>query len=371
MKLINDYIKTLKTLGFNLVKQQPKHIKRQESNPLQISSITQERKEKILENTGTKINPRNQEHRNKYFSGLKPYKFLVSLLDEKLSGDRFTLFEGISKNFIEDFAKSIDFVCNIYQAKQIPNIYAIVPNQLNDNGKRTFITTGVSCMQGKPKSFFEVYKKTKGLQLITLEDKAGNLYGRSLLWTAAAEDKRKHYLDRIYVADALSSNDKIRAVYQAQIYNFVCKILSVDCVPCFSATHIRDIKGVNVEEGSRVPRDFRPILEGMAYDFEYFPYADTFQGLECDTDNSIWYQDGNSCEVLLTNTDGSNANDERCSCDECGESVHEDDIYYVEQEGEHLCENCCTYSDYEGTYINNNYIVEHRHTGDIMHQDNI
>jgi hypothetical protein len=367
MKLINDYKKILQTLGFNLAKQQPKHVKRQETNPLQISSITEERKHKILENTGVIISPRNKEHRQKYFAGLKPYKFLLSLIDENLTADKNVLFEGIAKSFVSEFTKSIDLICNIYQAEQIPDIYGIVPNQLNDNGKRSYITTGVSCMQGKNKRFFDVYKDTKDLQLITLEDKDGNLYGRSLLWMSKEDDKRKHYLDRIYVADALCGTDKIKAVYQAQIFNFVCKILEVDSVPCFSAKYLDNIKGVNTDKGSRVPESFYPRIKGEALAYDFFPYADTFQGL----DGATWYEDGESCEVLLTETDGENANDNRCTCDECGERVHEEDITFADQDEQYLCEHCCTWSEYEDTYINNNYIVEHRQTGDIMHQDNI
>jgi hypothetical protein len=389
MKLANDYKKILKTLGFNLAKQQPKHIKRQEGNPLQISSITEERKHKILENTGVIISPRNKEHRQKYFAGLKPYKFLLSLIDENLTSDKNILFEGIAKSFVAEFTKSIDLICNIYQAEQIPEIYGIVPNQLNDNGKRSYITTGVSCMQGKVKRFFDVYKDTQDLQLITLEDKDGNLYGRALLWsdrhnhnpvsTITYKDdtnevekidtkiEKKFYLDRIYIADALCGTDKIKAVYQAKVFNFVCEVLGVDSVPCYSSKHLANIKSVNVDKGSRVPTDFYPLIRGEALDYDFYPYCDTFQGL----DGATWYEDGDECEVKLTETDGQNANATGCNCEDCGDRVHEDEIYFAEQDEQYLCENCCTFSEYEDQYINNNYIREHRSTGDIMHEDNL
>tara|TARA_Y100001973_G_scaffold69725_1_gene101719 strand:- start:36 stop:1139 length:1104 start_codon:yes stop_codon:yes gene_type:complete len=367
MKLINDFKKTLETLGFTLAKHQPLHAKRQETNQLQISCISKKKIDAILENTGIVINPRKKEHREKYFSGVKPIKFLRMLVEEDSNFELGT-FNMLADNFLEQFTKGLVLTVWRNMDVEIPKVYSLVPNELNDNGKRTFITGSGSCMQGKNKEYFEIYKDTKGLEIVTLEDSAGNLYGRALLWSAP--DTELKYLDRIYIADSLSGSDKIRATYQAQIYRSVCKMLKVDKINCYSLSHFSNLLTETEKDAqSKPPNPFNPRLKdgADAMDYDYFPYADTFQGLSGDR----WATDSEGEDVGLTNTDGTNANDNTYCCDSCGDRVHEDDIYYAEQDDEYLCENCCTYSDYEDNYINNDYLVEHRHTGDLFHQDNI
>lgn len=367
MKLINDYKKTLKTLGFTLAKEQPKFYKRQETNPLQISTITEKKIHGILENTGVIVSSRKKEHREKYFQGMKPHKFLSSLIVEDGHYNSRT-FNMISEKFIEDFTKGLTLNVEIHQADEIPTIYNLQPNQLNDNGKRTYVTNCDTCMQGKPKSYFEVYAKTKGLRLVTLEDKDGNMYGRSLLWTAVIDDKKKYYLDRIYVAGTLSGTDDIRAVYQAQLYKGVLKALALDSINCYSISHFSNVDGIT-RVSSIPPDNFNPMLinDAEALDFEHYPYADTFQGL----DGHTFYTSDDNCEVALTTTEGDNGNCERYTCDSCGDRVDADESYYSEQDEETYCRDCCTYSDYEEDYIQNDRVREHSNTGDIFHEDNI
>ena len=60
--LVKEYQKKLQIMGFKLTEKEReyKHIKRQADNPLQISAITEEKKRKILENTGIVINENKQ-----------------------------------------------------------------------------------------------------------------------------------------------------------------------------------------------------------------------------------------------------------------------------------------------------------------------
>ena len=371
MKLINDYKKTLKTLGFTLAKEQPKYYKRQETNPLQISTITDKKIHGVLENTGVVVSSRKKEHREKYFNGLKPHKFLKSLVVEDGHFNSRT-FEMIVEKFIEDFTKGISLNVEMHKATEIPSLYSMQPNQLNDNGKRTYVTNCDTCMQGKPKSYFEVYANTKGLRLVTLEDKDGNMYGRALLWTALIDDKKKYYLDRIYISGTLSATDSIRSVYQAQLYKGVLKALALDNVSCYSISNF-NINGLlttkEAEAQAQPLNDFNPMLidDAEALDFEHYPYADTFQGL----DGQTYFTDYNNCEVALSTTEGENGNNERTECQECGLRMHEEDSCYSEHDDETFCHDCCTYSEYEEDYIHNDRIREHRNSGDLFHEDNV
>ena len=375
--LLKKYKQTLKNLGFTLEKDQPKYAERQETNPLQISSIKDKKIIGVLENTGVVINPKNKEHREKYFSGVKPYKFLAEVVQntKEFNG---TLFEAIATNFVEEFTKSVKLLVKIYTADKIVELYNMKTQQLNDNGRRSYITTGVSCMQGKPRNFFKVYEETEGLQIAILEDNDGNMYGRALLWADNIEPSKRfnsnpktknlYYLDRIYIADTLCGSDKIKRVYQAQMYRAVCKALQLEKINCHSLNHFcSELTDKEADAPTHPPRPFMPRLKRDGLEFEQFPYADTFLGIDGDE----WHEDDNGAEVGLTNTDGENSNDARYTCDSCGDRVHEDDINHCDHDDEHLCDECSIWSDYEDSYINRDYAVTHRRTDDVFHQDNI
>ena len=55
--MIKKYKQTLKNLGFTLATDGSLYPKRQEGNPLQISTITQKKINGLLENTGLVIDP--------------------------------------------------------------------------------------------------------------------------------------------------------------------------------------------------------------------------------------------------------------------------------------------------------------------------
>ena len=193
-----------------------------------------------------------------------------------------------------------------------------------------------------------------------LEDNNGNVYGRSLLWFADGQ----HYLDRIYIADAMSGSDEVRAVYQHQVWNEVCTKLN-KTINCYSSGHFSNLT-TQEDVSSQPPNSFNPKLlkDVSALDFEYYPYADTFQGLDGDE----WSQDTNG-EVYLCNTDGQNANDESCECENCGDRMEEDDSCYSEYDEATYCDDCSVYCEDHETYILEGDAVHNSHTG-INHHEN-
>ena len=377
-QLINNYKKTLETLGFSLEKKNPPlHYKRQKGNPLNISTIDNRKIVGILENTGIVIDPKNEEHRSKYFQGVKPLKFIESLLAKGVSYNE-SLFRVIADSFAKDVVQGVPLKYNIYQADEIPNIYNMATDSVNDNGKRMFVGRGVSCMQDRPKYWFDVYKYTKGLRIATLEDEDGNIYARALLWAdkhnGNPKVKNTFYLDRIYIANSLSYNDGVKAVYQAQLYTALCNDILQPYVNCYSISHFRHLldtsKETRLGDSLSAPSDnFAPVLiEGKeALEFDYFPYADTFQGI----DGNEYTRDYDGCDIALNQTDGSNGNDSTCTCDNCGNRIEEDETLYSENDGLTYCDECAVYSDYEDDAILIDEAVEHRHTGQIMRRDNL
>ena len=168
--LIKDYKEILVTLGFTLVKEedQLKHAQRMEGNPLLISCIKDKKITGVLENVGIAIDPADKEHRKSYFSGVKPRKFIDSLIDKSIPYNT-NLLEELLGTFEMEFTKNIDLVFKWYKAAEIPTIYNIpTQSQAKDriteaervskidgkttellNERRSFISRNNSCMQGQ------------------------------------------------------------------------------------------------------------------------------------------------------------------------------------------------------------------------------
>ena len=378
-KTINNYKNIIKTLGFEPSKDQQisLHYQRQATNQMQISYITEKKTHQILEHAGIIISPTKQDHREKYFTATKPAKFFDTLIHSSKSDNN--LVYALRSKFVEEFQSSVKLEVKLYEADTIPNFYNMQKDQVNDNGKMSFISNRMSCMQSKPKSYFEVYAKTEGQRIAILEDKDGNMYGRALLWEQthkeSSQDKEgnnydytitDHYLDRIYIADSLSGSDEVRAKYQHQVWDEVCTQLN-KTIHCYSSAHFGSlIKQSGV--GTQPLEDFSPkLIEGVsALDFEYYPYADTFQGL----DGQEWSMETDG-EVYLCNTDGENGNAERCTCDECGDRMHEEESSYSEADEETLCEECRVWCDDRDEYINHSNAIENTYSGNYHHENDL
>lgn len=363
--LVKEYQKKLQIMGFKLTEKEReyKHIKRQADNPLQISAITEEKKRKILENTGIVINENKQQHREKYFSGLKPIKFFRGLVQEIVNDSSTAIYNHLETQFFNDFIKSVALYSAVIEAQDIPEIYAMKYGQLNDNGKRVFIGSS-SCMQGKPKSWFEVYEDTINLRMICLVDKDKNIYARALLWQDVEQDI--FYLDRIYTAEVFNSSDSIKAVYQAQVYKHAKRLTGAKQLNCYSLSHFKH-ELTTEEKGEAIttpPTAMIIQLENCYDNYSYFPYADTFQGIE----GNEWQIDGENADVLLNQTSGENGNDIMCTCDNCGARHEEEESYYSEVDDMTLCEECAIYCEDREEYICESEAVYNSHSGHYHHR---
>ena len=370
-KTINNYKNIIKTLGFEPSKDQQisLHYQRQETNQMQISYITQKKIDQILEHTGVVISPTKKDHRQKYFTATKPAKFFDTLVHSSKSEQY--LVEALRTKFVQQFQASVKLSVKLYEADTIPTFYNMQKDQVNDNGKMSFISSRMSCMQGRPKSYFEVYAKTEGQRIAILEDTDGNMYGRALLWQDSSNDldskhHSKHYLDRIYIADSLSGSDEVRAKYQHQMWDEVCTQLN-KTIHCYSSAHFGSlIKQSGV--GTQPPEEFNPkLIEGVqALGFDHYPYSDTFQGL----DGQEWSTETDG-EVYLCNTDGENANGNNTCCEQCGDRMHEDDSIYSEVDEETLCEDCCTWCEDRDDHINSENAVYNNYSGNYHHESDL
>ena len=111
-KLIKNYSSICTNLGFKLNPNFQKdflHIKRMKTNSTKISFIKKDKIEGLEKNVPDfKLKPNDTEQREKYFTAVKPSKFLSSMIlqdDEKTS-----LFCNISEQFNKDFINNIRYI---------------------------------------------------------------------------------------------------------------------------------------------------------------------------------------------------------------------------------------------------------------------
>ena len=108
------------------------------------------------------------------------------------------------------------------------------------------------------------------------------------------------------------------------------------------------------------------------YDFEAFPYSDTFQSIS--RNSGKWYisdNEGDGNFVCCLDTDGQDKNNfgEECEC--CEERFNSEDLIYSEVEGESLCEHCAVYIDERDDYCRednatyNNYTEQYIYSYDL------
>jgi hypothetical protein len=397
-KLLKDYQFIFENLGFKInpnFKKDFLHIARMKTNSTKISFIKADKIEGLKNNIPNfKLKPNDNEQRDKYFTAVKPSRFLNSLV--YVDNEKQDLFNKICERFTKDFISNIKSKLVLYSGYDIGEQY-------NENNV-------VGCMSRQSKNFFDVYAKTENLQLATLKDDNDTLLIRALLW----HDKKHHnyWLDNSYEQSTLNGDNELRKEYQKKL---LCKVLEnlitkdqkiktilrknnivtfgFGCkfADCLDAEVVQEIeqkykikiyKGVKNKtstithtdtEGKETEREteqskdkilLKPIIKDFDYfDFEAFPYSDTFQSISRNSGGwVISDNEGNSDFVCCLDTEGQDKNNfgEQCEC--CEERFHSDEMYYSEVEGESLCEHCCVYIDERDDYCRENNATYNNYT---------
>jgi hypothetical protein len=398
--LIKKYTQALDTLGFDLYTEANYdkhliHVERDRTNPLQISAITLEKIDNLKTRVGVKIDPKNDDHRRKYFDCYKASKFFTKLGDNSRIKCRTQteLFKSLTAKFNTEFKHSINLTVKLIDNENIPNFYSMEAGCLNNNGLRTFVTNGDTCMQDKPSSYFQVYRRTKGLRLAILADDSGNMYARALLWSNGSflnhfaeltkaeqknvtETEKEYYLDRVYIGGALYSDDDERATIQAMMYHELIELINktdktnIEYLHTYSASAINKVTTMHEKVNTIPDKNLIPRLEQgyTALEFDKFPYADTFKGL----DGILWNTNEKGCDVALTETDGENGNDKRQCCDGCGTRYNADEEGgYSDADDMYLCDDCGTYCEERSEVIWSDEAVYNHYTGDYHHRQDL
>ena len=397
-KLLKDYQFIFENLGFKInpnFKKDFLHIERMQTNSTKISFIKKEKIEGLKNNIPNfKLKPQDPEQRDKYFIALKPSKFLLSMILQ--DREKEDLFNKIRERFTKNFISNIKSKLVLYSGDEIGEQY-------NKNNV-------VGCMSRQCKRFFDVYAKTENLQLATLKDDNDTLLIRSLLWYD--KETNNYWLDNSYEQSTLNGDNELRKEYQKKLlcqvlehliakeketerykkgdlldkkglFAFGCKFAdSLDADVLQEIEQKYKIKIFKIQqlhtaieetERSKDKILLSPIIKDFNYyDFEAFPYSDTFQSIS--RNSGKWYisdNEGDGNFVCCLDTDGQDKNNfgEECEC--CEERFNSEDLIYSEVEGESLCEHCAVYIDERDDYCRednatyNNYTEQYIYSYDL------
>ena len=209
-------------------------------------------------------------------------------------------------------------------------------------------TLSNSCMRYSAcQDYLDMYCKTD-CKMVIATNPDGQLCGRAILWPRSMWNKdyfqhSDYIMDRIYGIESTIMQFKEYAEDNLFTYK---KHQNYSDNQCFMTPSSR-VKGCEyIDESKRMQMNWEQ------RGFNYWPYADTFNVLKIDEDGVKNFGSGDT----LTETDGqSHDGCSRATCEDCGESVHEDNTYYVNDYP--YCSECAVYSEYSDEYYRNDDTV--------------
>ena len=200
-----------------------------------------------------------------------------------------------------------------------------------------------SCMRySSCQDYLDMYCKTDCKMLIATNPE-GKLCGRALLWPRSMwnMDYFKHsdyIMDRIYGVESTIMQFKKYA--QDNLFTYK------------KHQNYSDNQAFLTPSSSKKGCEYILDSKRMQMNWDYWPYADTFNVLKADEDGVKNFGSGDT----LTETDGhSSDGSNRNTCDDCGTSICEDDTYFVNDYP--YCNECAVYSEYSDEYYRNDDTV--------------
>jgi len=358
-----------------------KHIGQAISDPLKVSYISQGKIKGIKENTGIEISSRpTDDQRNKYFTATTIEKLLKKLFVVNTSDETKKMFEVI--NNIDDYLKQ-NLKYNFFVDTDVSGFYSNEPE--NYNG---------SCMAGKPESYFKLYDyineiptNNVDVQIVGFKSK-DIILARGLLWCKTYNKNticentgeilkttttKEYFLDRIYIHNKLQNSSF--AKLQFELFQTIRKYYKVDLLRAFNKTQIESYILHKYDNTSKFIfkcknsyPSFAVNIEGYEETLSRYPYMDSFKYID---DSEILSIDDSDSVKILDQTNGEYTNASQCCCDECGESVHRDEIVYSELDDQELCEDCFVYVDERGAYANRNNTYYNDYSGVYHYEDDL
>jgi len=336
-QLFKIAIKDIESLGFKKKQYNtatPIKLGFSQSDFRKVSYITEKKQNELLEYKQKESKTFTKEERKKYFYHTTIEKLVNKYFTDVVS-DNYKcqeIIEQLKKHLFD--LKKLDL--KVFEGNDIPTIYSSESHKLGT----------MSCMQGKPIKYFEIYKDLP-VKLYTIIEN-GTLYARCLVWqvTRSYWDKPKIYIDRIYT---YAHNEPLSNHIYKRMIQAIMKAKKIDKSEIIYAFNFRHINSDDLNGRSFCPFN-QVYLKTMSLgDFEHFPYMDTFQ-YGSDSDDCFSFSKDDDSTHLLDSTSGGFSEVEQITCECCGYDMHEDEQMYCEDVSETRCQDCARYSEVDGAY---------------------
>ena len=372
-------------------------------NPLKISYIKKEKIVKLLEHAGIEITDKpTPEQREKYFNCCSLQKFANNFFNkDSLNVEQLAQFNTIVKNAVSAVNSTLKKDFHLLDGKRIPEIYTLENNKsestITIKGKDYSASIDGSCMQGKSKDYFDIYKDidtNRNDVKIAILTQGTEIISRAIVWIkkpAGEIDRRKKqepetfFIDRIY-----TKTQEHRTETQAELYMNVLKYYNCVEVKELDKDNPENIHGYlkrisiptfynkhNIIDTLRVklaPKygtclniisgnycGFDVYTNECAYD--RFPYMDSLQWFDTCEGRLTPEREKGSYVFTLDSTCGDYSTSAH-ECEECGYDVEdEDDLHFVETAEQSCCDDCATFCDERDEYIMSDDAVYNNYTG--------
>ena len=364
-------------------------------NPLKVSYIKKDKIKSLKEhaNISLPLLP-TPEQRNKYFNACSLEKFANHIFNkETITAEQLTDFNNIVKEAKERANATLTKELKTFDAQQIPFIYNIKKGTDNETYNGLYIgkynDINNSCMQGKPRKWFEIYtdiEESQAVQMATLTQ-GNEIVARALVWFDVPADKvgkdviqpRDIYIDRIY-----SKTQEHRAETQTELYFQILKKYKVETetkeptpsvsssstktqiiLPnCYNSINIIEkVKArLNTTKEIKLNSSICFDVETNSDNYNYYPYCDTLTHFDTYNQKLTADEDTNSDILKLDSTSGEGRTI-MLTCDQCGEEMYEEERIYIDTESLDVCECCATYCEERDEYILTDDAIYNSHSG--------
>lgn len=362
-------------------------------NPLKVSYIKKDKIKSLKEHAKIllPLSP-TPEQRNKYYNACSLEKFANHIFDkETITAEQLSSFNDIVKQAKERANATLTKEFKTFDAQQIPHIYNIKKDTENETynglhiGKHNDINA--SCMQGKPRKWFEIYtdvNESQAVEMATLIQ-GNEIVARALVWFDVPADKvgtdviqpRDIYIDRIY-----TKTQEHREETQTELYFKILEFYKVETeatqevstpsgaleklvLPnCYNSFNIRQkvTARLNTTKEIKLNNFIRFDLETNSDSYNYYPYCDTLTFFDTYNQKLTADEEHGSDILKLDRTDGE-ANTMLQNCEQCGNEMYEEESLYIETEDMSVCECCATYCDERDEWILTDDAVYNSHSG--------
>ena len=370
---------------------------------IKVSYIKEDKIKSLEKHANVKLRLRpTAEQREKYFTACSITKFANNFfIKDNITACQLEDFNIMVKRATEAANALLPKHLFVLDAKHIPTIYSL-KNKDNESvfnlgttkeSNNVSISVDGSCMQGKPKNWFDIYNDIntdEATLKIALLVQHNEIIARSLIWldipTEDIDRRKKIHPNKMFIDRIYTKTQDHREATQIQLINDIHNYYNVNRLPdneesnCYNIAFANSYNWHDIKQGmakwlSKDCEDTDYIksdnikckrypsfsVETLSRYYSYYPYCDTFQFFDSDCSNLSCEED---CGAIRLDGTGGEATEQQSECEQCGDRYDsEEDGAYIDTSDMSVCSDCATYCDERQEYILTDEAVYNNYSG--------